>query len=87
LKSLFYTATDDEIIDKEVKRVILIDTFNDEKFEALRVAKSLGDDLFAVGTSISSAPVLDFGRLLRTHCSHSETREFVLSQLQWAKNI
>lgn len=206
-----------EIIDKEVKRVILIDTFNDEKFEALRVAKSLGDDLFAVrldtpgsrrgdfrqlikevrweldlrgfkdvkifvsgglneksiaelvdvadafgvGTSISSAPVLDFaldvvevdgepiakrgkssgvktvlrcnechsdqvvpddasvygrfrypgkqkkglrcdcggdllelldmaisdGRLLRKHCSHSETREFVLSQLQWAKNI
>ncbi|MCL5987186.1 MAG: nicotinate phosphoribosyltransferase [Actinobacteria bacterium] len=206
-----------EIIDKKVKRVILIDTFNDEKFEALRVAKTLGDDLFAVrldtpssrrgdfkqlikeirweldlrgfkdvkifvsgglneksiaelvdvadafgvGTSISSAPVLDFaldivevdgepiakrgkssgvkavlrcsechndrvvpydvslydrfgfsskqkedlrcdcsgdllelldvaisdGRLLRPYCSHSETREFVLSQLQWAKNI
>jgi nicotinate phosphoribosyltransferase len=206
-----------DTIDKKVKRVILIDTFNDEKFEALRVAESLGDDLFAVrldtpgsrrgdfrqlikevrweldlhgfedvkifvsggldeksiaelvdvadafgvGTSISSAPVLDFaldivdvggepiakrgkssgvktvlrcsechsdrvviddanlygrfrssgkqkmglrcdcggdlldlldmaiseGRLLRTHCSHSDTREFVLSQLKWAKNI
>jgi nicotinate phosphoribosyltransferase len=38
----------DEVIDPQVKRVVLIDTFNDEKFEALRVAEALGDHLFAV---------------------------------------
>jgi len=35
-------------IDKKVKRVSLIDTFNDEKFDAIRVAEALGDDLYAV---------------------------------------
>lgn len=41
----------DEVVDKGVKRVALIDTFNDEKFEALRVAeaaKEAGIDLFAL---------------------------------------
>lgn len=38
----------DEFIDPQVKRVVLIDTFNDEKFEAIRVAEALGDHLFAV---------------------------------------
>lgn len=38
----------DECIDPKVKRVILIDTFNDEKFEALRVAEALGGALFGV---------------------------------------
>jgi nicotinate phosphoribosyltransferase len=38
----------DEIIDPRVKRVVLIDTFQDEKFEALRVAEALRDHLFAV---------------------------------------
>lgn len=38
----------DAVIDPRVKRVVLIDTFSDEKFEALRVAEALGDHLFAV---------------------------------------
>ncbi len=38
----------DTVIDPRVKRVVLIDTFNDEKFEAIRVAEALGDHLFAV---------------------------------------
>ncbi|MBI4497326.1 MAG: nicotinate phosphoribosyltransferase [Chloroflexi bacterium] len=38
----------DEVIDPAVRRVALIDTFNDEKFEAVRVAEALGDRLFAV---------------------------------------
>ncbi len=38
----------DEIIDPRVKRVVLIDTLNDEKFEAVRVAEALRDRLFAV---------------------------------------
>lgn len=38
----------DEIIDPRVKRVVLIDTFQDEKFEAIRVAEALRDHLFAI---------------------------------------
>lgn len=37
-----------EIVDRAVRRVVLIDTFGDEKVEAVRVAEALGPDLFAV---------------------------------------
>lgn len=37
-----------ECIDPKVKRVVLIDTFSDEKFEALRVAEALGGALYGV---------------------------------------
>jgi nicotinate phosphoribosyltransferase len=37
-----------EIIDRAVPRVVLIDTFSDEKMEAVRVAQALGPDLYAV---------------------------------------
>lgn len=37
-----------EIIDRSVQRVVLIDTFSDEKMEAVRVAQALGPDLYAV---------------------------------------
>ena len=37
-----------EVIEPEVKRVALIDTLGDEKFETLRVAEALGKNLFAV---------------------------------------
>ncbi|MFQ5988492.1 MAG: nicotinate phosphoribosyltransferase [Candidatus Methylomirabilales bacterium] len=38
----------DAVIDPRIKRVVLVDTFSDEKFEAIRVAEALGDHLFAV---------------------------------------
>lgn len=38
----------DEVIEPGVPRVALIDTFQDEKFEAIRVAEALGDKLDAV---------------------------------------
>jgi nicotinate phosphoribosyltransferase len=38
----------DEAIDRAVQRVVLIDTFGDEKVEAVRVAEALGDRLHAV---------------------------------------
>lgn len=38
----------EEIVDKKVNRVSLVDTFGDEKFESLRVAAALGEALFAV---------------------------------------
>jgi nicotinate phosphoribosyltransferase len=37
-----------EVIDPHVNRVSLIDTFNDEKIEAINVAKALGKNLFGV---------------------------------------
>lgn len=42
------TRAFDEIIEKNVNRVSLVDTFSDEKFESLRVAEALGDNLFGV---------------------------------------
>lgn len=38
----------DEVVSKEVSRVALIDTLQDEKFAAIEVAKALGDKLFGV---------------------------------------
>jgi len=38
----------DEVLDPKLKRVALIDTFQDEKFEVLNVAESLGKRLYAV---------------------------------------
>ncbi len=38
----------DEVMEPAVKRVALIDTFQDEKFEALNVAELLGERLYAV---------------------------------------
>lgn len=37
-----------QVIDKNVKRISLIDTFQDEKFESLRVAESLGKELYGL---------------------------------------
>src|SRR3989304_9207432 len=42
------TKAFDEVIHPKVRRVSLIDTFNDEKIEAIRVAEALGKRLFAV---------------------------------------
>ncbi len=38
----------DEVIDSSVPRVVLVDTFGDEKFEALANANMLGEKLYAV---------------------------------------
>ncbi|HDP25738.1 MAG TPA: nicotinate phosphoribosyltransferase [Deltaproteobacteria bacterium] len=38
----------DRIIEEEIPRVVLIDTYQDEKFEALRVAEGLGNRLFGI---------------------------------------
>jgi nicotinate phosphoribosyltransferase len=37
-----------EVISPQIKRVALIDTFQDEKFESIRVAEVLGKELFAI---------------------------------------
>src|SRR5512134_497449 len=53
-----------EVIEPKVRRVALIDTLQDEKFEAIRVAEALGKDLFAVRLDTPSSRRGDFFRIL-----------------------
>jgi nicotinate phosphoribosyltransferase len=54
----------DAIIDPKVRRVALVDTLQDEKFEAVRVAEALGADLYAVRLDTPSSRRGDFYRIL-----------------------
>jgi nicotinate phosphoribosyltransferase len=54
----------DEVLAPGLKRVALIDTFLDEKFEALNVADALGNRLFAVRLDTPSSRRGDFYRIL-----------------------
>ena len=54
----------DEVIDPKVRRVALIDTLQDEKFEAIRVAEALGKDLYAVRLDTPSSRRGDFYRIV-----------------------
>ncbi len=54
----------DEVLKPKVKRVALIDTFLDEKFECLNVAEALGKRLFAVRFDTPSSRRGDFFRIL-----------------------
>jgi len=54
-----------EIIDRAVRRVVLIDTFSDEKMEAVRVAEALGADLFAVRLDTPASRRGDLAGILR----------------------
>jgi nicotinate phosphoribosyltransferase len=42
------TRAFDRVIKPAVKRISLVDTFNDEKFEAINVARGIGKSLFAI---------------------------------------
>jgi len=53
-----------DVVDPKVRRVALIDTLQDEKFEAIRVAEALGKDLYAVRLDTPSSRRGDFARLL-----------------------
>jgi len=55
----------DEVIDPDVNRVALIDTFNDEKFECLNVAEALGEKLYAVRFDTPSSRRGDFHHIIR----------------------
>ena len=58
------TKAFDEVIDPKVKRVSLIDTFNDEKVEAIRVAEALGGKLFGVRLDTPSSRRGDFQKII-----------------------
>lgn len=59
------TRVFDEVIPKQIKRVSLVDTLGDERFEALKVAKALGRNLFAVRLDTPSSRRGDFLKLLQ----------------------
>lgn len=54
-----------QIIDKKVKRVSLIDTLGDEKFEAIEVAETLGKNLSAVRLDTPSSRRGNFVEILK----------------------
>jgi nicotinate phosphoribosyltransferase len=54
-----------EVIEPKVKRVALVDTFGDEKFETLSVAEAMGDDLFAVRLDTPASRRGNFLRILQ----------------------
>jgi len=53
-----------DVVDPKVRRVALIDTLQDEKFEAIRVAQTLGKDLYAVRLDTPSSRRGDFYQIL-----------------------
>lgn len=55
----------DEIIDDEIPRVALVDTFNDEKFAAVEAAETLGERLDAVRVDTPGSRRGDWMALLR----------------------
>ena len=57
-------AAFNEVVDPKVRRVALIDTLQDEKFEAIRVAEALGKDLYAVRLDTPSSRRGDFFQIL-----------------------
>jgi nicotinate phosphoribosyltransferase len=58
------TRAFNEVIEPRIKRISLIDTFGDEKFEAIRVAEGLGKDLFGVRLDTPSSRRGNFKKIL-----------------------
>jgi len=58
------TKAFDEVIHPRFKRVSLIDTFNDEKIEAIRVAEALGKKLFGIRLDTPSSRRGDFQKII-----------------------
>lgn len=58
------TKAFDREVPADVKRIALIDTFQDEKFEALRVASALGDRLYGVRLDTPASRRGNFKRIL-----------------------
>lgn len=70
----------DEVVDKRVPRAILIDTFQDEKFEALRVAEALGKKLSSIRLDTPGSRRGNFPQILK------EVRwELDLRRFTWVK--
>lgn len=58
------TRAFDDVIHPKVKRISLIDTFNDEKIEAIRVAEALGKRLYGIRLDTPSSRRGDFQKII-----------------------
>ncbi|RMF96200.1 MAG: nicotinate phosphoribosyltransferase [Candidatus Schekmanbacteria bacterium] len=73
----------DEVIDPSVERIVLIDTFNDEKIEAMRVAEALGKKFSAVRLDTPRSRRGIFREIVREvrweldHIEHGNVKIFV----------
>jgi nicotinate phosphoribosyltransferase len=54
----------DEVIDRDVKRIALIDTFNDEKFEAIRISEADGENLYGIRLDTPGSRRGDFKKII-----------------------
>ncbi len=66
----------DEIVDPNIPRISLIDTFQDEKFEAIRVAEALGKNLYAIRVDTPSSRRGNFIALLKEIRWELDSRSF-----------
>jgi nicotinate phosphoribosyltransferase len=66
----------DEVLDPKLKRVALIDTLQDEKFEVLNVAQALGEKLYAVRFDTPGSRRGNFYRILEEARWELELRGF-----------
>jgi nicotinate phosphoribosyltransferase len=66
----------DKIIAEEIPRVVLIDTFEDEKFEAIRVAQALKERLFGIRLDTPSSRRGNFRAILEEVRWELDTRGF-----------
>jgi nicotinate phosphoribosyltransferase len=55
----------DEVIEEDVRRVALVDTLGDEKFEALEAARAITDRLYAVRLDTPGSRRGDFAQILK----------------------
>jgi len=58
------TKAFNQVIEPKIKRISLIDTFGDEKFEAIRVAEGLGEALFGIRLDTPASRRGDFKKIL-----------------------
>ncbi len=81
----------DEVIEPDVPRVALVDTFQDEKFATLEAARTLTDRLFAVRLDTPGSRRGDFAQILREvrweldRAGHSHVKLFVSGGLDEEK--
>jgi nicotinate phosphoribosyltransferase len=59
------TEAFNKVIPKDIARISLVDTFSDEKFESLQVARALGNELYAVRLDTPSSRRGDFLKILK----------------------
>jgi nicotinate phosphoribosyltransferase len=71
----------DRIVPEQARRIALIDTFLDEKFEAVRVAEALGDRLFGVRLDTPGSRRGNFVQILREVRWELDLRGFTHVQL------